>query len=370
MDNIPSNIISYIVTTNRLTSLFIPFLFRLTIYHKNIVGAVFKGWMNDRAIKYREVENIHGLLGTAVNVQAMVFGNMGDTSGTGVCFSRSPNDGTNELFGEFLMNAQGEDVVSGIRTPNPIAELKNVMPHIYDEFVENNHILEKNLCDMQDTEFTIQEGKLFMLQTRNGKRGGKAAVTIAVDFVKEGIINKEKACMMVKPEHLDQLLHPQFPDVGRKQYKDAVISHGLPASPGAAVGHISLSNEKVVENKENGIPSIMVRVETCTEDVKGMHAAEGILTARGGMTSHAAVVARGWGKPCICGCHAIVVDLEKGEITFTMEDGSKKVFKEGDLISLNGQSGDVLSGGQEVEVAAIAGNLKVRTVHKFSNIHQ
>lgn len=325
---------------------------------KLAIGAVFNGWMGPRAIKYREVENIRDLLGTAVNVQAMVFGNMGDTSGTGVCFSRDPNIGTPDLFGEFLINAQGEDVVAGVRTPRPIAEMRDVMPGVYEEFVKNTKILEEKFGDMQDIEFTIQEGKLFMLQTRNGKRGGEAAVKIAVDLVDEGLIDKDTAITKVLPEHLDQLLHPRFPDVELKEYKDAVISRGLPASPGAAVGRIAMSNEKVVENKEKGIPSIMVRDETSPDDVEGMFAAEGILTARGGMTSHAAVVARGWGKPCICGCTALSVDEAKGEITLTMEDGSQKTYKEGDFISLNGQSGEVLDGSQTVAPPAITGNFK------------
>mmetsp|Transcript_17287 Transcript_17287/g.47601 ORF Transcript_17287/g.47601 Transcript_17287/m.47601 type:complete len:963 (+) Transcript_17287:107-2995(+) len=322
------------------------------------IGAVFNGWMGPRAIKYREVENIRDLLGTAVNVQAMVFGNMGDTSGTGVCFSRDPNIGTPELFGEFLINAQGEDVVAGVRTPRPIAEMKDVMPEVYEEFVKNTKILEEKFGDMQDIEFTIQEGKLFMLQTRNGKRGGEAAVKIAVDLVGEGLIGKDEAITKVLPEHLDQLLHPRFPDVELKEYKDSVVSRGLPASPGAAVGRIAMSNEKVVENKEKGIPSIMVRDETSPDDVEGMFAAEGILTARGGMTSHAAVVARGWGKPCVCGCTSLSVDEGSGKITFTMEDGSQKTFEEGDFISLNGQSGEVLEGSQTVAPPAISGNLK------------
>jgi len=325
---------------------------------KLAIGAVFNGWMGARAIKYRQVENIRDLLGTAVNVQAMVFGNMGETSGTGVCFSRDPNIGTPELFGEFLINAQGEDVVAGVRTPRPIIEMKDVMPDVYEEFLQNTKILEEKFGDMQDIEFTFQEGKLFMLQTRNGKRGGEAAVKIAVDLVSEGLASKDQAIMKVLPEHLDQLLHPRFPDVELQEYKDAVISRGLPASPGAAVGQIAMSNERVVANKEQGIPSIMVRDETSPDDVEGMFSAEGILTARGGMTSHAAVVARGWGKPCICGCTSLNVDEAKGEITLTMEDGSQKTYKEGDFISLNGQSGEVLEGSQTVSPPAITGNFK------------
>lgn len=342
---------------------------------KLAIGAVFKGWMGSRAVKYREVENIRNLLGTAVNVQSMVFGNMGDTSGTGVCFTRDPNTGENEIFGEFLIDAQGEDVVAGIRTPKPISELEEIMPEVYAEFKRNTEILEKHYGDMQDIEFTIQEGKLFMLQTRNGKRGGEAAVKISVDLVREGLITKEEAIMKVLPEHLDQLLHPRFPDVEQKEYKDAVMTRGLPASPGAAVGRIAFSNEKVVENKEKGIPSIMVRDETSPDDVEGMYAAEGILTARGGMTSHAAVVARGWGKPCICGCSSISVDEANGQVTIALEGGRKKTFQEGDFISLNGQTGEVLEGQQTVAPPAITGNLKtlmewvddIRTIDVLAN---
>jgi pyruvate,orthophosphate dikinase len=322
------------------------------------ICAVFNGWMGPRAIKYRAVENIRDLLGTAVNVQAMVFGNMGETSGTGVCFSRDPNIGTPELFGEFLINAQGEDVVAGVRTPKPIAEMEKILPEVYGEFLQNTKILEKTFGDMQDIEFTIQEGKLFMLQTRNGKRGGEAAVKIAVDLVSEGLIDPLTAINKVLPEHLDQLLHPRFPDVELRDYKDAVLSSGLPASPGAAVGQIALSNEMVVSNKEKGILSILVRDETSPDDVEGMFTAEGILTARGGMTSHAAVVARGWGKPCICGCTSLSVDEASKRIVLTLDDGSQKTFQEGDFLSLNGQTGEVLEGCQTVAPPAISGNLK------------
>jgi pyruvate,orthophosphate dikinase len=227
------------------------------------IGAVFNGWMGARAVKYRQVEGIRNLLGTAVNVQAMVFGNMGETSGTGVCFTRDPNNGNKELFGEFLINAQGEDVVAGIRTPRPISELEGNMPQVYAEFKRNTEVLEQHYGDMQDIEFTIQEGKLFMLQTRSGKRGGEAAVKIAVDLAEEGLIDKNAAIRKVLPEHLDQLLHPRFPDVENKEYQSSVVGKGLPASPGAAVGRIAMTNEKVVENKKNGIPSILVRDEVC-----------------------------------------------------------------------------------------------------------
>lgn len=322
------------------------------------ISAVFRGWMGARAIKYREVEDIRGLLGTAVNVQAMVFGNMGDTSGTGVCFTRDPNNGSNELFGEYLIDAQGEDVVAGIRTPEKIESLKQSMPEVYDEFVRNTDLLEKHYGDMQDVEFTIQEGKLFMLQTRAGKRGGEAAVRIAVDLNKEGLATKEEAIQMVSPDHLDQLLHPRFDDTESDGYKGDVVATGLPASPGAAVGRLAFTNDKVVEYEKEGIPSILIRDETSPDDVEGMYNSQGILTARGGMTSHAAVVARGWGRPCICGCTALSIDEEKGEVTITMEDGSTTTFKEGDFVSLNGNTGEVLKGEQTVAPPAITGDLK------------
>jgi len=339
------------------------------------IGAVFKGWMGARAVKYREVENIRNLLGTAVNVQAMVFGNMGDTSGTGVCFTRDPNNGDNILFGEFLINAQGEDVVAGIRTPKPIEELKEVMPDVYNEFKGNTDILENHYGDMQDVEFTIQQGKLFMLQTRTGKRVGEAAVKIAVDLVKEGFITEREAVSKVLPEHLDQLLHPRFSDVDSTEYKDSVIARGLPASPGAAVGRLAFTNEKVVENQKNDIPSILIRDETSPDDVEGMFGSEGILTARGGMTSHAAVVARGWGRPCICGCTSINVDESKGEVTITLEDGTTQDYKEGDFMSLNGNTGEILKGNQQVAPPAISGDLKtfmnwvdnIRTIDVLAN---
>jgi len=339
------------------------------------IGAVFKGWIGHRAVKYRDVENIRNLLGTAVNVQAMVFGNMGETSGTGVCFTRNPNNGDNKLFGEFLVNAQGEDVVAGIRTPRPISELESVMPDVFKEFKRNAAILEEFYADMQDIEFSIQEGTLFMLQTRNGKRSGEAAVKIAVDLVEEGLINERDALLKVLPEHLDQMLHPRFTVVESSEYQKAVISRGLPASPGAAVGRLAFTNEKVVDNKENGIPSILVRDETSPDDIEGMYSAEGILTARGGMTSHAAVVARGWGRPCVCGCTSLVIDEENGTMLITLEDGSQKTFKDGDTISLNGNTGEILQGAQEVAPPAIAGNLKtfmkwvdnVRDIEVYAN---
>ena len=323
------------------------------------IGAVFDGWMGDRAVAYRQVENIRGLLGTAVNVQSMVFGNMGETSGTGVCFTRNPNTGERELFGEYLINAQGEDVVAGIRTPHPIADLAQSMPKVYEDFKANTEILESHYRDMQDIEFTIQEGKLFMLQTRSGKRVGGAAVKIAVDLVQEGRIDPATAVTRVLPEHLDQLLHPGFADgADSPAYRRAVVAKGLPASPGAAVGRLAFTNEKVLENKKAGIPSILTRDETSPDDVEGMYAAQGILTARGGMTSHAAVVCRGWGVPCVCGCAAIDVDEQNGVLTVILEDGSTQVYKEGDFFSLNGNTGEVLAGEQSVAPPAISGDLK------------
>jgi len=323
------------------------------------IGAVFQGWMGHRAVKYRQVENIRDLLGTAVNVQAMVFGNMGNSSGTGVCFTRDPNTGEKELFGEFLINAQGEDVVAGIRTPKPISELENEMPDVYQEFHKNTQILEKHYGDMQDIEFTIQEGKLFMLQTRSGKRGGGAAVKIAVDLAQENLITKEEAVGKVTPDHLAQLLHPTFSEISSKKYKDAVLAKGLPASPGAAVGVLAFTNEKVVENEKKGIPTILVRDETSPDDIEGMYASEGILTARGGMTSHAAVVARGWGRPCICGCNAITINEYSGEMSVIATDGSSMSFVEGTMMSLNGATGEVLYGKQLVAPPSITGDLKV-----------
>ncbi|WP_243664890.1 pyruvate, phosphate dikinase, partial [Rhodothermus marinus] len=248
------------------------------------INAVFESWNSERAVKYRQIHKIRGLLGTAVNVQAMVFGNMGERSGTGVCFTRNPATGEKELYGEFLINAQGEDVVAGIRTPKSISELKQIMPEVYEELLRLAELLERHYKNMQDIEFTVQEGKLFILQTRNGKRTGVAAVKIAVDMVDEGLVDKKTAVRdLVEPAHLDQLLHPRFKD--ETAYKDRVIGHGLPASPGAAVGQVVFTAEDAEAWKAQGKRVILVRVETSPEDVGGMHAAEGILTSRGGMTS-------------------------------------------------------------------------------------
>ncbi|GJP75834.1 hypothetical protein CLOP_g6233 [Closterium sp. NIES-67] len=317
---------------------------------KHSVMAVFNSWNSTRAIKYRTINKISGLKGTAVNVQAMVFGNMGDNSGTGVLFTRSPSNGERKLYGEYLINAQGEDVVAGIRTPEDIDTMKKVLPKAYEELCKNCEILEKEFKEMQDIEFTVQEGALWMLQCRTGKRTGLAAVKIAVDMVAEGLVTPQQAILMVEPRHLDQLLHPQFADP--KAYKIDVLGTGLPASPGAAVGQVVFHPEDAEAWKAQGKATILVRMETSPEDVGGMHAASGILTARGGMTSHAAVVARGWGKCCIAGCS----DLHIDEVHRTMELGGKKLA-EGEWISLNGTTGEVISGQQKLSPPSISGDL-------------
>lgn len=305
---------------------------------RHAINAVFKSWDTPRAIKYRQISGITGLLGTAVNVQAMVYGNMGDHSATGVCFTRNPSNGENRLYGEFLINAQGEDVVAGIRTPKDISKLKEKMPESYEELVEHTSNLEEHYQNMQDIEFTIQEGNLFILQTRNGKRTGPAAVKIAVDMVEEGITTREKALRdLVEPAHIDQLLHPQLKDEEINQ--DNILGTGLPASPGAAVGQVVFNSEAAEEAADDGKPVILVRIETSPEDVGGMSSSKGILTSRGGMTSHAAVVARGWGKPCVAGCGDINIDYEKQQFT----NGNTTV-KAGDWISLDGTTGKVIHG--------------------------
>jgi pyruvate, orthophosphate dikinase len=297
------------------------------------VTAVFRSWNNERAIIYRRMNDIPSSWGTAVNIQEMVYGNRGDTSGTGVAFTRNPSTGENVLYGEYLINAQGEDVVAGIRTPQPISTLKDVMPEVYDEFVRITHILEKHYKDMQDMEFTIENSKLFMLQTRNGKRTAQAALKIAVDLVKEGMVTKEEAILKVDPKQLDQLLHPMFDLEALKNGK--VIAKGLAASPGAATGKIYFNAEDVSEAKARGEKAILVRLETSPEDIQGMHDAEGVLTIRGGMTSHAAVVARGMGRCCVAGCGELSIDEE----TKTLKTKDDSVFKEGDFISLDGSTG-------------------------------
>lgn len=306
------------------------------------INAVFKSWDSDRAIKYRQINHITGLLGTGVNVQAMVYGNMGDDCATGVCFTRNPSTGENKLYGEFLVNAQGEDVVAGIRTPKDITELKEVMPKAYNELLDWGKELEKHYGNMQDIEFTIQKGTLYILQTRNGKRTGHSAIKIATDMVAEGLIDERQAVKnLVEPNHLDQLLHPQI-DADTVKEK-SVIGVGLAASPGAAVGKVVFDSEKAEEAASKDDPVILVRIETSPEDVGGMSAAEGILTSRGGMTSHAAVVARGWGKPCVAGCSDIIIDYEN--LSFT---NGKITVHEGDWISIDGARGTVIEGRKDV----------------------
>ena len=308
------------------------------------IKAVFKSWNGKKAISYRRIEGIPDDWGTAVNVQTMVFGNMGDGSATGVAFTRNPATGDNQFYGEWLINAQGEDVVAGIRTPNPLNDdtkneqnkhmhsMQELMPETYKELCEVRRILEENYHDMLDIEFTIQDGKLYMLQCRVGKRTGVAALTMALDMLKEGLIDEKEVVMRLTPEQLDELLHPILDAADEK--KHTVIAKGLPAGPGGAVGKIALTSEKAKEYRAAKVANVLVREETNPEDVEGMSAADGILTARGGMTSHAALVARGWGKCCIVGCDAVKIDLENGIVKI-----GDQQFKEGDTISLNGSKG-------------------------------
>src|ERR1700733_14507964 len=310
--------------------------------HEQLVmarDAVFRSWQNERAKTYRRLNNIDDMLGTAVNVQAMVFGNLGDTSGTGVGFTRNPSTGAREFYGEFLMNAQGEDVVSGVRTPVPILELQKIMPEVYDQLREITTRLEKHYRDMQDFEFTIQEGKLYMLQTRNGKRTGRAAVRVAIQMVEEKLISQQEAIFRVEPNQLYDFLVPRLDE---KSTKVEVLATGLPASPGAAVGQIVFTAEEAVKKAGHSAkrnPVILVRAETTPEDIQGMEVAAGILTSRGGMTSHAAVVTRGMGKCCVAGAGDIQVDERAREMRV-----KGQVFKEGDWISLDGTSGRVIKG--------------------------
>src|SRR5690349_14695556 len=302
--------------------------------------AVFNSWNTPKAIYYRRMEKISDSIGTAANVQAMVFGNMGETSGTGVGFTRNPSTGEKAFYGEFLVNAQGEDVVAGIRTPQPIAELEKVMPQAYAQLREITSNLEKHYRDVQDFEFTIEDGKLYMLQTRNGKRTGPAAVRIAVDMVEEGLISKSEAISRVAPAQLDQLLHPVLDPADRK--KLTKIATASAASPGAAVGRAAFSSEDAVELSAKG-PVILVRKETTPDDIHGMDVSKGILTAVGGLTSHAAVVARGMGRPCVVGASSIEVNERAKQATVTTE-GKKLVLKEGEWISLDGSTGEVYLG--------------------------
>ena len=334
------------------------------------VKAVFRSWDNPRAIVYRRMNDIPGDWGTAVNVQAMVFGNMGDTSGTGVAFTRNPSTGEKGIYGEYLINAQGEDVVAGVRTPQPITKLEEDMPECYKEFMELATKLENHYRDMQDMEFTIQEGKLYFLQTRNGKRTAQAAINIACDLVDEGMITEEEAVQRIDAKSLDQLLHPTFNKDALKSGE--VIGEALPASPGAAAGKVVFTAE---EAKELGIGGkgekiILVRLETTPEDIEGMVAAQGILTVRGGMTSHAAVVARGMGTCCVSGCGQIKINEEKEEFTL-----GGYTFKKGDYISLDGSTGKIYKGEIATEEATVAGNFgrimgwadKIRTMGVRTN---
>ncbi|MBE7446899.1 MAG: pyruvate, phosphate dikinase [Planctomycetia bacterium] len=317
---------------------------------RKAIDAVFASWNNQRAIKYRQLYEIKGLIGTAVNIQAMVFGNMGTSSATGVCFTRNPATGENKFYGEFLVNAQGEDVVAGIRTPEPIANLGKEMPDIYKQLVEYKNILENHFKDVQDIEFTIQENRLFMLQTRTGKRTAKAAIKFAVDMTKEGLIDKKTAISRIDPSQLDQLLHPTFDPKAKKE----VIATGLPASPGAATGKVVFNAEdaeKLAEKKEK---VILVRKETSPEDIGGMHASKGVLTTRGGMTSHAAVVARGMGKCCVAGCGALQIDYKSQ--TFTVNG---KVVKKGEYISIDGSTGEVMLGQVSTIEPGLSGDFAI-----------
>ena len=313
------------------------------------IEAVFNSWENPRAIVYRRMNNISSSWGTAVNVQAMVFGNMGDDSGTGVAFTRNPSTGEKLIYGEYLMNAQGEDVVAGIRTPQPITALQNENSAIYDQFMDIANKLEGHYRDMQDMEFTIEKGKLYMLQTRNGKRTAASALKIAVDLVEEGMLTKEEAILKVGPSQLDSLLHPQFDGKSLKAAKP--VGKGLPASPGAACGKVYFTAEDAVAAKKKGEKVVLVRQETSPEDIEGMYASQGILTARGGMTSHAAVVARGMGVCCVAGCGEIKLNEHKK--TFTLGGAT---ISEGDYISLNGTTGDIYAEAIKTVEAEVTGD--------------
>ena len=314
------------------------------------VRAVFRSWDNPRANTYRRMNDIPYSWGTAVNVQSMVFGNMGETSGTGVAFTRSPSTGEKKLFGEFLMNAQGEDVVAGIRTPQPISTLADTMPDVYQQFVDISTRLEQHYKDMQDMEFTIENGKLYMLQTRNGKRTAQAALKVAVDLVDEGICTKEEAVLKVEPQQLDALLHPTFKPEALKAATP--IATGLPASPGAACGAVYFTAEEAVAAHKTGLKVVLVRQETSPEDIDGMVSAEGVMTARGGMTSHAAVVARGMGTCCVAGVTGVKISEEDKTITFA----NGTVLHEGDFISLDGSTGNVYVGKIETQEAELTGD--------------
>jgi pyruvate,orthophosphate dikinase len=313
------------------------------------INAVFNSWNGNKAVEYRRIERITGLKGTAVNVQAMVFGNMGNGSGTGVAFTRDPNTGENVFYGDYLINAQGEDVVAGIRTPEPISKLHDEMPAVYKQLMDIRQTLEKHYKEMQDIEFTVQDGTLYMLQTRNGKRTGTAAVRIAVEMVKEGLIDEATAVKRVPPDSLNHLLQPQLDP----KSKIKPVAHGIAASPGAASGKVILSAEAVVEHHKQhpNDPILLVRKETSPEDVAGMHIAKGILTSTGGKASHAAVVARGWGKPCVVGCEAVKIDEKNQTITI-----AGQTVKAGEFVTINGTTGDVMIGKVETIAPKMTGD--------------
>ncbi|MDO5734625.1 MAG: pyruvate, phosphate dikinase [Eubacteriales bacterium] len=315
------------------------------------ITAVFRSWNNDRAIYYRRMNNIPSEWGTAVNIQEMVYGNSGENSGTGVAFTRNPATGENVFYGEYLMNAQGEDVVAGVRTPHPISHLKEQMPEVYQQFLDIAENLEEHYGDMQDLEFTIEDGKLFILQTRNGKRTALAGLQIAVDMVEAGMITKEQAIMQLDPKSLDALLHPTFDTEALAQA--TAVAKGLPASPGAASGEIVFTADEAYEASQAGKKVVLVRLETSPEDILGMNVSEGILTVRGGMTSHAAVVARGMGKCCVTGCSEIAVDEERK----VMRIGDKE-YQEFDVISLNGTTGEIFEGEIPTVEAQVSGNFE------------
>ena len=312
------------------------------------IGAVFNSWNNPKAITYRRINDIRGLIGTAVNIVSMVYGNLGDDSGTGVCFSRDPSTGEKVFYGEYLMNAQGEDVVAGIRTPKALVTLKDQNPTIYQQLEDVRAKLEAHYQNMQDMEFTIQQGNLFLLQTRNGKRTGAAAIRIAVDMVDEGLINEEKAVTRVTPGQLDQVFHPMIDPLSKK--KNKAVAKGLNASPGAATGQIVFTADDAEEWVKQGKKVLLVRRETSPEDIGGMHAAEGILTSTGGMTSHAAVVARGMGTPCVAGCKAVEVSNRKMVVAGTE-------YGEGDFITIDGSTGEVFSGAMDLIEPKVSGEL-------------
>ena len=314
----------------------------------NAVEAVFRSWMNERAIYYRRMNDIPASWGTAVNVQEMVYGNMGDESGTGVAFTRNPSTGENKIYGEYLLNAQGEDVVAGVRTPKHIEELATDMPEVYAQFVDICHKLENHFHNMQDLEYTIERRKLFILQTRNGKRTAQAALKIAVDLYNEGMISKDEALMQVEPKQLESLLHATFDTADLKAHTP--IAHGLPASPGAACGQVVFDQKVAADWAKAGKKVILVRLETSAEDIEGMHVSEGILTARGGMTSHAAVVARGMGTTCVAGCSELVFN---SDTSFSV---GGHTFNEGDYISLDGTTGNIYAGVIKTEPAKISGD--------------